>query len=186
MNSTKSNNFIHVVGGGRFYIKDMSKNSVDYYGIGTALSKLCRYTGNCDFFYSVAQHSVLVSELVHPSIALEALMHDAAEAYLGDVSTPVKQELTEYKVIEKRVEDWFIKETYLDIHKEGIKYADLQARKIEKRCLLTKTDDEFPELEGIELDEWWSGYEIPHLDDQVAERLFHNRFKELFEERHLL
>lgn len=58
--------------------------------ITTSLAKICRYNGQVDLFYSVAQHCGLVAELVHPSIAFPALLHDASEAYLGDMSSKLK------------------------------------------------------------------------------------------------
>jgi len=61
-----------------------------------ALSMLCRYTGHVSKFYSVAEHSVLVSHLVPPHLAFQALMHDAEEAYINDVSRPLKQSLPDF------------------------------------------------------------------------------------------
>lgn len=56
--------------------------------IARALSNICRFTGHCKRFYSVAQHSVLVSEqAINPFLGL---MHDAAEAYVGDMNRPLK------------------------------------------------------------------------------------------------
>jgi hypothetical protein len=69
---------------------------VDWNNIATSLSLLCRYTGHMkslDDFYSVAQHSVLVADLLHPSVAIYGLLHDAHEAFFGDDATPKKRAL---------------------------------------------------------------------------------------------
>lgn len=58
--------------------------------IACGLSKICRYNGQVELFYSVAQHACLVSELVDPPLAFPALNHDDSEAYLGDVSSKLK------------------------------------------------------------------------------------------------
>jgi hypothetical protein len=58
--------------------------------IAHALSQISRYTGHTDTPYSVATHSVHVSQIVRPGLASLALLHDAAEAYLGDWSTILK------------------------------------------------------------------------------------------------
>lgn len=78
-------------------------NDVCIRDIAHALSNICRFTGHVGEFYSVAQHSVLVSYLVNPIYAREALMHDASEAYLGDVNSPLKHQLPEYQKIEAEV-----------------------------------------------------------------------------------
>jgi hypothetical protein len=56
-----------------------------------SLSNLCRFNGHCDCFYSVAQHSVLVSERCRPPDALWGLLHDTPEVYLGDRTRPLKE-----------------------------------------------------------------------------------------------
>ncbi len=70
--------------------------------IACALSRQCRFVGHTAFHYSVAQHSVLASHLVPPEAALWALLHDASEAYLGDVSSPLKRTplLAQYRALE--------------------------------------------------------------------------------------
>ena len=60
--------------------------------IAHALSQLCRYTGHTRDFYSVAQHSVLMSlDSDLPGDPMAKLLHDADEAYVGDTASPWKQ-----------------------------------------------------------------------------------------------
>jgi hypothetical protein len=67
---------------------------VSIFDIAAHLAKVCRFNGACTLFYSVAQHSVLVSEMFgDPDQALQALLHDGHEAYLGDPTTPLKRAL---------------------------------------------------------------------------------------------
>lgn len=68
--------------------------------IAHALAFQCRFGGHLPEFYSVAQHSCLVAELVPDEHKLAALMHDASEAYLLDVPRPIKLRLANYKEIE--------------------------------------------------------------------------------------
>lgn len=72
--------------------------------IAHAISMLCRYNGHTKRFYSVAEHSVLVSYLVPEEYAMDALMHDASEAYLSDVPSPFKAFIGNYKEIEYNVQ----------------------------------------------------------------------------------
>lgn len=64
---------------------------VDGFDIAHALGMLCRYNGHVSRFYSVAEHCVLMSEAVSPDNALWALLHDATEAYVGDMIRPLKR-----------------------------------------------------------------------------------------------
>lgn len=83
--------WIQTYTGIKFYPLDPKPEEVVIEDIAHALSRICRYGGQPSMHYSVAEHSVLVSHLVLPRYALDGLMHDAAEAYVGDVLRPIKR-----------------------------------------------------------------------------------------------
>jgi len=72
---------------------DPHPDTIDIEDIAHALSNQCRFTGHTREFYSVAQHSIHCSELAPSEFQLEALLHDASEAYLSDLARPVKKTL---------------------------------------------------------------------------------------------
>lgn len=75
--------------------------------IAHSLANQCRFTGHVKQFYSVAQHSILVSEITDFDNALWGLLHDASEAYLSDIARPIKRGASilaeEYAQIEERL-----------------------------------------------------------------------------------
>jgi len=93
--------------GRKFEFLHPTAEMVDILDIGHALSNLCRFAGHTSKFYSVAEHSVLMSRCFvnrgHMHLAKWALMHDASEAYLVDVPRPLKAHLKSYAKIENRV-----------------------------------------------------------------------------------
>lgn len=97
--------------GKRFDPLNPDPTLIDIEDIAHALSNICRFGGHSSRFYSVAEHSVLVGEalwnLHHDAdLALAGLLHDAAEAYLGDVPRPLKYrpEFEAYRQAEYKLE----------------------------------------------------------------------------------
>lgn len=89
--------WIQTYRGHRFDFSMMHKEPLDIEDIAHALSQVCRFGGHCREFYSVAQHSVYVSQLVGPRHSLVGLLHDATEAYMGDMVSPLKRRIPEYR-----------------------------------------------------------------------------------------
>jgi hypothetical protein len=94
---------IQIRSGKRFWPLDPRVEEIDIHDIAHALSNICRFTGHCLKFYSVAEHSVYISMFCPPEYALWGLLHDASEAYLVDVPRPIKPLLLNYKAAEDRL-----------------------------------------------------------------------------------
>lgn len=69
---------------------DLHHEDIDLYDIANALSKICRFNGQCIHFHSVAAHSVQVAKRLPYELRLWGLLHDASEAYLMDLPKPLK------------------------------------------------------------------------------------------------
>lgn len=130
--------------------------------IAHALSLICRWGGHCKVFLSVAQHSLHVSKMVSPDLALMGLLHDAPEYLFGDMPSPIKHRLPDYVKAEKNLLKMIFRKFGLDPeHYALIKPADIQAMHNE--------------------------YTINHQNEQLIanmpnahiEQLFLKRFKEL-------
>lgn len=101
---TRKGDWMQTRGGCQFWPLDPRADEVQISDIASALSKLCRYGGQCLRFYSVAEHCVHVANHAPAGFELAALMHDASEAYLSDVIRPIKSHLSNYLEIEAGLE----------------------------------------------------------------------------------
>lgn len=76
--------------------------------IAHALSLICRGNGHIQYFYSVAQHSLNCAKEAQSRgyskhVVLSCLFHDASEAYMSDLITPIKKQMKEYQIIEDQL-----------------------------------------------------------------------------------
>ncbi len=146
--------------------------------IASGLSRMCRFSGQCDRFYSVAEHSVIASYIAPRKYAFAALMHDAAEALIGDVTSPLKSLLPEYRKIERLVEASLFASfgVVMDATThQAVKCADKAMLEAEKRIL-------FPEMPRSQLMSNSIGTASSHIGGWLpdeANRRFLERFYQL-------
>jgi 5'-deoxynucleotidase YfbR-like HD superfamily hydrolase len=136
--------------GNRFYPLERRIDRVELEDIAHGLAFQCRFNGQTRAFYSVAQHSLMVASLVPPHQRRAALLHDACEAYLGDVVKPLKPLLGAYRELEEAVTRQ-IAETFgvaFDDYR-AIKRADLIALATEKRDLMPHSTEAWSYLAGV-------------------------------------
>lgn len=168
-------------GGSEFTIEDIAHN----------LSNICRFNGGCDSFYSVAQHSVGVS-LILEGTGFEryGLLHDAAEAFYGDMTTWLKKLCPDYRAQLERGEDAVARRFGLpSTMPEQVKRADYLMLAIERRRLfqttkLTKGNDGFHHLNDIPDEEVVAATALVDLNGWQLEspRLARRNFLERWEE----
>lgn len=170
-------NTIRLRSGRYFDFIDPQPEQFTLQDIAGALSKICRFGGQCPRFYSVAEHSLFCqTQAAIDGLGFEAqmavLFHDAAEAFCGDVVKPLKIMLSEYSAIEQRVEDAIGVSLGIDFnaHKEVIREIDHAMLIAERRAIF--------DADGVK---WFGEDEVRRLypsfafwSPDVAEQAFLN------------
>jgi len=113
--------------------------------IAGALSKICRFGGQISRFYSVAEHCcncwrIAVCDGFPPAVQLACLLHDAAEAFIGDVVKPLKIMLPEYAKIESRIEGIIAEKYCVCLGDSRIREIDHAMLIAERKALFSKDD----------------------------------------------
>jgi 5'-deoxynucleotidase YfbR-like HD superfamily hydrolase len=129
---------------------DPQYSQIDVGDIAHGLAYQCRFNGQTSRFYSVAQHSLMVASILPDHLKLIGLLHDAAEAYVGDMVQPLKVLLPDYQLIEHRFSQAIGQRFNVNLeHQDEVKQADLIALATEKRDLLPRERCEWNVLEGV-------------------------------------
>ena len=163
--------------GAHFHPWNAQLSEVHLGDIAHALSLQCRFNGHVSRFYSVAEHSVIMSRLVEPGMELAGLMHDAAEAYIGDMASPLKYSghLDAFRSLEELV-------SRVICLRFGIEYGQTtspELKVLDRRLCATEAIIFFPQSPG-----WTAAFKgvsiLPEgLTPKAAEKQFLARFKEL-------
>ena len=137
--------YIHTVSGRRIYVRhpDLNKE-LHLSDFAHSLARIARYNGHADHVYSVASHSLMVADLAPLELAASCLMHDAIEAVLGDVTSPLKSLLLEYRALQETWTDAMERRWGVPLRGPEIKIADRMAYAIERRDLMTASFDDEP------------------------------------------
>lgn len=203
--TTRKGDWMQTFSGVQFWPLDPRPEDIHLADIAHALSNLCRFGGHCPF-YSVAQHSVMVSVAAEASyrgqldepgpvprqgngfggtreqvraMAVIGLLHDATEAYLIDVPRPIKRNLAGYHEIEARL-----------AHEIGVRFgfplvdlprcvkeADERALFTEKRDLLKPAPAPWTIAQGVSSEPL--PIKVQPVGPEIARELFLERAKEL-------
>jgi len=146
-----NNNWILTHSGVEFDLENPTPEMVNLDDIAHALSRIQRFNGHTDVNCSVALHSVIVSCAVGGDLAKQALLHDAHEAYMGDIMSPVKWIIDgPIKVLEQGLDRAISARLKVDLHPNKLlKRYDLAHLRYEREQFLAKSKP-WPILEGIE------------------------------------
>ena len=169
--------------GKRFDPINPDVRTINIEDIAHALANLCRWGGHTSEFYSVAEHSYLVSKCCGEGYELDGLLHDAAEAYVGDMLKPIKYNSrlgAEFKKFESRVTAAIAQRFGLGSEPPSVKIADMRVLMAEARDLMRDPKDwpyfvAYGEAAGGP----WPEEPLLALNPVAAERLFLARYREL-------
>lgn len=127
--------------GVKFDLFNPHPNMIRVEDIAHALANVCRFGGHTREHYSVAQHSVLVSKIVPSEDALCGLMHDATEAYIGDMVSPLKHFIPKFKEVEQNLWSVICERFGIDLlMPASVKHADLVMLATERHHYLPESE----------------------------------------------
>lgn len=178
--SNRKGDWLQTHSGIAYWPLDPRASEVAIVDIAHALGMVCRYAGHCNKFYSVAEHCVHVSRIVPPQDALAGLLHDAPEAYIHDITRPLKRHLAGYQGIEWM--NWHAIAAAFRVDPvlpKSVHDADTSMLFVERRALLREP----PAPWGFEDPGLAKNVRIECWSPEAAKLEFTGRFLELILER---
>ena len=143
MTTDRIGDWMQTYTGKQFWPLDPRPEEIDILDIASALSKICRFGGHTRRFYSVAQHSCIVADILlergySNDVAFGGLMHDSAEAYIGDIIRPLKRQesFAFYNAAESTLLGQIQQRFHLVIDWAAVNVADNIALATEKRDVM--------------------------------------------------
>lgn len=122
-----------------FDLFDIKEECIRIEDISYGLSNIARFSGQVPF-YSVARHSIYVAKSLPKDLRLSGLLHDASEAYIGDVISPIKKIMKEYIDLEAKMMKAISKKWNLDAKNHLVMEADKKSLEYEKSILYFKKE----------------------------------------------
>lgn len=174
----RKGNWFTLISGKQFWPLDPRPEEIEITDIAHALSHICRWGGHCKRFYSVAQHSVMVARMGETIEEKRwGLLHDAAEAYIGDMIRPLKRQMREFQTAERVLLSTIANRFDLSWPcPENVEQADEVMQATEAAIIMHTTEESQPIVRAmadrsIALDHW---------DPGEACAQFLNAYKRLF------
>jgi len=170
MKSNRKGRFMTTYTGIRFWPLDPREDEIDIRDIAHSLSLQCRFNGHIKKFYSVGEHSIRVASECKEENRLCGLLHDASEAYLCDIPTPLKMEMPDYLKYEKQLQDMIYNMYGIKEEPEDVRWADKVLLVTEMRDLRLNVplgDFEYKPLKSEIVEPW---------TPKIAEQMFLNMF----------
>jgi len=171
-------NWIETFTGKRINLLIPKRENIDILDIAHGLSNHCRFTGQCLRFYSVAEHSIHVANLLERDIAIYGLLHDSSEAYMGDIVAPLKIALPDYRSVERLMQmvifHHFGLYEYVE-YKSRVKRADNSMLKAEAFELMHGRGGGWDGMDDVEMPD----VQIECMSPSRAERAFLDLFARL-------
>lgn len=181
-----NNQFFITHSGVKVYPDDLSRLKVNLDDIAHHLTNIRRFGGALEFdqYYSVAQHSIIMAlyarDVMNKDIARACLLHDASEAYIGDIVSPLKGELRQYQLLENELCDNIYNKYGIKTDKETTETVKM----IDKQILLDEVNQFMPHHYaqftdiysdvtplGVDIDGSLSPYEVKEAFLRLADYL---------------